>query len=132
MPVGLILGGPQLAERNGGAAMEYLRLGDGQASRHVRRRCQQRGVRKHDLMLLHWADRVVPVGGGRWAITLTRREAAVLRTRGIPAGVVDRIRKRALVVDTDGDMITVVVPSRRRGLHYRRDARRRRRRAQGR
>jgi hypothetical protein len=104
---------------------------NGRTLRHLRRRCQQRGVRKHDLdMLLDWADRIVPVGGGRVAITLTRQRAALLRARGIAAGLIDRARKRALVVNAEGELITVVIPSGRRGRHYRRDARRRRRRAQ--
>ena len=37
---------------------------NGRTLRHLRRRCQQRGVRKVDLQaLLDWADRVVAVDG---------------------------------------------------------------------
>jgi hypothetical protein len=97
---------------------------------HLLRRCRQRGVRKPDFnILFDWADRVVPVGGGRAAITLTRQTAILLRGQGIAAGLIDRARKRALVINSDGDVITVLVHSGRRGRHYRRDARRRRRRA---
>jgi hypothetical protein len=103
---------------------------NGRTLRHLRRRCQQRGVRKHDLNILRdWADRVVSVGGGRVAITLTRRAATVLLAQGYASGLIERARKRALVLNADGEMITVVIPAGRRGRHYRRDARRRRRRA---
>jgi hypothetical protein len=100
----------------------------GRTLRHLRKRCQQRGVPKRDLnILLDWADRVVPVGGGRVVITLTRQAAILLLAKGTAASLIDRARKRALVVNADGDVITVVVPSGRRGRRYRRDARRRRR-----
>jgi hypothetical protein len=103
---------------------------NGRTIRHLHKRCQQRGVRKVDLQaLLDWADQVVAVGGGRVAMTLTRGAAAALRAQGIAVSLVERARKRAVVMNADGDTITVVVPSGRRGRHYRRDARRRRRRA---
>jgi len=110
--------------------MQNIKRGHGRTLRHLQKRCQPRGVRKVDLQaLLDWADRVVAVGGGRVAITLTRRAAAALRAQGIAASLVERARKRAVVMNANGDTITVVVPSGRRGRHYRRDARRRRRRA---
>jgi hypothetical protein len=110
--------------------MHDIRQRNGRTLRHLRRRCQQRGVRAVDLeMLLNSGDQVVGVGGGRIAITLTRAAAAALRAEGVGASLIDRARKRALVVNGSGDTITVVVPSGRRGRHYRRDARHRRRRA---
>jgi len=108
--------------------MQDPRWGESRTLRHLSRRCQQRGVRKVELqILIDWADRVVPVGGRRVAITLTDKAAAALRAEGVAAGLIDRARKRALVVNGDGDAITVVIPCGRRGRHYRRDARRRRR-----
>jgi hypothetical protein len=108
--------------------MQNIKRGHGGMLRHLHKRCQQRGVRKVDLQaLLDWADRVVAVGGGRVAITLTRRAAAALRAQGIAPSLVERARKRAVVMNADGDTITVVVPSGRRGRHYRRGAKRRRR-----
>ena len=114
--------------------MQDPRWGESRTFRHLSRRCQQRGVRKVELqILMDWADRVVAVGGRRVAITLTDKAAAeaatALRAEGVAAGLIDRARKRALVVNGDGDTITVVIPCGRRGRHYRRDARRRRRRA---
>jgi hypothetical protein len=59
-----------------GAAMEDAELRNGWISCHLRRRCQQRGVRKAELEAeLDWADGEVPVGGGRVAKTLTRGAA---------------------------------------------------------
>ena len=108
--------------------MRDIERANGRTIRHLRKRCQQRGVRKHDLeTLLDWADRVVAVGGGRVAITLTRRRAAALRAQGIAASLVERARRRAVVIDENGDAVTVVVPSGRRGRHYRCGANRRRR-----
>jgi hypothetical protein len=108
--------------------MQDIERGHGRTLRHLRKRCQQRGVRKGDLeTLLDGADRVVAVGGGRVAITLTSKAAAALRAEGVAAGVLERARRRAVVIDENGDTITVVVPSGRRGRHYRRGARRRRR-----
>jgi len=108
--------------------MQDPRWGDGRTLRHLSRRCQQRGVRKIDLQILFdAADRVVPVGGKRVAITLTYRAAAALGADGVAASLIERALKRALVVDANGDTLTVLVPSGHRGRHYRRDARRRRR-----
>ena len=108
--------------------MQDIERANGRTIRHLRKRCQQRGVRKHDLeTLLAWADRVVAVGGGRVAITLTRRAAVALRAEGVDNGVLERARRRAVVIDESGDTVTVVVPSGRRGRHYRRGAKRRRR-----
>src|SRR5947209_16383255 len=107
--------------------MRDMERANGRTFRHLHKRCQQRGVRKVDLQaLLDWADRVVAVGGGRVAMTLTRRRAAALRAQGFAAGLVERMRKRAVVIDENGDAMTVVVPSGRRGRHYRRGAKRRR------
>jgi hypothetical protein len=108
--------------------MQDIARRNGRTMRHLRKRCQQRGVRKLDLeTLLDGSDRVVAVGGGRVAITLTSRAAAALRAEGVAPGVLERARRRAVVIDASGDTITVVVPSGRRGRHYRRGTRRRRR-----
>jgi hypothetical protein len=83
--------------------------------------------RKHDLELLFdEGDRDVPVGDGRVSITLTRRAAAALRAEGIAAAVLDRARRRAIIIDQNGNAITIVIPSRRRGRRYRRRAMRHR------
>jgi hypothetical protein len=108
--------------------MQDIGRRNGRTMRHLRRRCQQRGVRKRDLeTLLDCADRVVAVGGGRVSITLSNRAFAALRGQGVPAGVLERVRRRAVIIIENGDAITVVIPSGRRGRHYRRGARRRRR-----
>ena len=108
--------------------MQDMERGNGRAISHLRKRCQQRGTRTDVInVLLSRGDRVVAVGGGRKSITLTRREAARLRAEGFAAGVLDRARRRAVVLDENGDAITVVIPCGRRGRHYRRGVRRRRR-----
>jgi hypothetical protein len=110
--------------------MQNMDGANGRMVRHLRKRCQQRGTRTDVInLLLSRGDRIVAVGGGRKSITLTRREAGRLRAEGFAAGVLDRVRKRAVVIDENGDAITVVIPSGRRGRHYRRGVRRRRRRA---
>jgi hypothetical protein len=95
---------------------------------HLRLRCQQRGVPKRDLyMLLDAADRLVPVGGGRVSLTLSRVEAAALRAEGLAVADLERARRRALVVDADGHPITVITSFGRYGRRYRHGIVRRRR-----
>ncbi len=95
---------------------------------HLRERCQQRGVLKHELhMLLDTADRLVPVGGGCVSMTLSRSTVAALRAEGVAAADLERARRRAVVIDVDGDPITVVIPSGRHGRCYRRGVAGRRR-----
>lgn len=96
--------------------------------RHLRKRCQQRGVRKRELhMILDAADRHVPLVGGRVSITLSHRAVAVLRAEGVAPAELERVRRRAVVVDADGYPITVIIPFGRRGRSYRRRASRRQR-----
>jgi hypothetical protein len=87
---------------------ERLEL-EGRLNRHLRERCQQRGVRREDLgLLLDEADREVPVGDGRVSLTLTRTAAALLRAEGAVSAVVERTRRRALIIDRDGNAITIL------------------------
>jgi hypothetical protein len=55
--------------------MQGVKRGNGGTMRHLRKRCQQRGVRKLDLeTLLDGSDRVVVVSGGRVAITFDQQD----------------------------------------------------------
>lgn len=87
---------------------------------HLRTRCQQRGVPRRDLQaLLDGADHLVPVGRNCVAMTLSRHGAAALQAEGTAVADLDRVRRRAVVVDGDGTPITLLIPSRRRGRPYR-------------
>ena len=87
-------------------------------SLHAVRRCQQRGIKGTVLAaLLSVADRFVPVGGDRIAISLSRRGAAFLRkNRHIAGDVLDRIGRVTIIMDTMGMIITVLHATIR---HYR-------------
>jgi hypothetical protein len=100
-----------------------LKYKDRPETRHIEKRCQQRGVRKIDLQTLYAvADQLAPVGAGRWAMTVSREAAAELRAEGYNAGGIDRLSRRALIVDASDAPITILIPHRRRGRHYRRVA----------
>ena len=88
-------------------------------SRHAVTRCQQRGVHGALLSMLfnHW-DHSVPVGGGRTAVSLSRKEAARLRCLGHTSATLDRVVSLALVLSEDGQVVTVLHATDRR---YRRD-----------
>lgn len=101
--------------------------------RHVLKRCQQRGVAKRDFMiLLEAADRMVPVGGGRVSLTLSRIGVAGMRAEGADCTSLDQIARRAIVIDAVGTPITILISfgkdrrRYRRGLISRRRIRRRR------
>ena len=100
---------------------ERVARGAPQRYRHLRKRCQQRGVRKRELeTLLDVADHLVPVGAGRMSVTLSRKAVVAQRAEGIAVADLERAAKRAVVIDPDGTPITVLVPSGRRGRCYRR------------
>jgi hypothetical protein len=89
-------------------------------SHHARTRCQQRGVHSRALRaLLIYADRHVHIGSSCTAITLSRTGAAELRREGCSDGDVDRAMRQAAVIGPDGTLVTVLVPSGRRGRRYR-------------
>jgi hypothetical protein len=89
-------------------------------NRHLRTRCQQRGVTTQELhALLDAADHLVPVGRSCVAMTLSRHAAVALQAEGIPTACLERARRRAVVVDGDGTPITVLIPNGRHGRRYR-------------
>jgi hypothetical protein len=93
-------------------------------NRHLRTRCQQRGVLARELqVLLEEADCLAAVGGSCVSMTLTRSAVATLRAEGRAEGTavayLDRVGKRAVVIGGDGTAITVLIPSRRKGRRYR-------------
>lgn len=79
-------------------------------SRHARIRCQQRGVSWEILSALQdVADRSVPVGGGHFAVSLSRRGAKWLREDGYPApAILERLDGLTLVVSSMGQTVTVL------------------------
>lgn len=93
-------------------------------SAHMRRRCAQRGTNRILLVTVHdWADIEIPVGSGAVALSLSRDTAREMRAEGIPADLVDRALRRA-IVQSDGRDLTVITGRERRGRHYRRRTRR--------
>jgi len=89
--------------------------------RHLRKRCQQRGIPKREFeTLLEVGDRLVPIGGGRVSVTLSRSAVAAMRAEGTACTSLDRAARRAVVIGADGTPITVLIPSGRHRRHYRR------------
>ena len=78
-------------------------------SRHAIERCQQRGVRPATVLaLLEYGDRHIPVGSGSVAVSVSRKAAARLRQQGHPPADVDRLGGLAVVVASDGVVVTVL------------------------
>jgi hypothetical protein len=92
-----------------------------QQTKHMRTRCQQRGVNSGSLRaLLGCADCLVHVGGNCSAMTLSRAGVATATELGYSHGEIDRARRRAVIVDGEGVPVTILVPSGKRGRRYRR------------
>ena len=85
-------------------------------SQHARVRCQQRGVSREILSALEdVADRSVSVGGGRWAVSLSRRGVQWLREDGHPAAaILERLSGLTMVVSSTGETVTVLHATARR------------------
>jgi hypothetical protein len=93
---------------------------DAQHDRHLSKRCQQRGVdRREFAILFNFADQLVPVGGGRTAMTLSRSAVVALKAEGISIHGLDRARRRAIVINADGKPVTILIPSGQGGRRYR-------------
>jgi hypothetical protein len=77
---------------------------------HAAVRAQQRGLKRLAVELavgLH--DRVVAVGNGHEAWSVSRGRCAVLRDAGLPASVVERLSRTILIVEPlTGTVITVI------------------------
>lgn len=68
------------------------------------------------------ADCEVPVGAGCVSVTLTKAAAEEARADGYPPALIDHLRRRAMVVAGNGDLVTLLFPHGRRGRRYRRTA----------
>ncbi len=90
-------------------------------SAHGRVRARHRGT-THNMMatLAALADHGVPVGGGCISVTLSRAAAEEALAEGYPPALLDRLCRRAMVVADNGDLVTLLIPHRRRGRRYRR------------
>lgn len=89
---------------------------------HAAVRANQRGV-PHGLItdLLAYADLETPVGGGRVALSVSRRRLADRDVRRSAGRNVDRLRNLAVVCDAfDGSIITVLHQQGQRGRRYHR------------
>jgi hypothetical protein len=88
-------------------------------STHARARARQRGT-SHAVfgVMLEAADQVVPIGGACVALGLSRRAAAEARAEGVDVGLIERARRRALVVGENGTIVTVLVKRGARGRRY--------------
>ncbi|MFZ1415278.1 MAG: hypothetical protein WAS73_11975 [Defluviicoccus sp.] len=79
-------------------------------SPHAASRAQQRGLKRQAVELvigLH--DRVVAVGNGREAWSVSRQRCKALRAAGLPAAVIERLDRTILVVEPlTATVITVI------------------------
>ncbi|MCG7354509.1 hypothetical protein ACX4M5_10640 [Roseomonas mucosa] len=92
-------------------------------SAHGRARARHRGTTQSMMAALAaLADLDVPVGGGCVSVTLSRTAAEEAQAEGCPPALLDRLRRRAMVVADNGDLVTLLIPHRRRGRRYRRAA----------
>ncbi len=118
---------PELAAggfRPGGAAVLAGRLGDAAPwalSRHAAGRIRQRGIRTAVLeLILSSHDGVRHVGGGCRALFITRRHAARLRCRGLPAALLEAAIGVVVVVDASfSEVVTALHAAGTRGRRYR-------------
>lgn len=93
-------------------------------SAHGRMRARQRGTR--DFMidtLAAMADQAIPIGRGCMAVGLSRTAAEEARAEGVCPEILHQLRRRAIVVASDGTIVTLVVKQRGRGRHYSRRSR---------
>lgn len=75
---------------------------------HAQLRMQGRGISVADIeTVLAWGNKV-PVGGGAWGVTLSRRTAAEMVAEGVPRAWIDTLRRVAVVVAEDDAVVTVM------------------------
>jgi hypothetical protein len=75
---------------------------------HAQLRMAERGISAADIeTILTWGSEV-PVGSGAWGVTLSRRAAFELAAEGARPSHVDALRRMAVVVAADGDVMTVM------------------------
>ena len=92
-------------------------------SAHGRARARHRGTTPRMVATLAaLADQAVPVGRGCVSVTLSRGAAEEAQAEGCPPALLDRLRRRAMVIADNGDLVTLLIPHRRRGRRYRRAA----------
>ena len=93
-------------------------------SAHGRRRAATRGFTREIMAsLADIADREVPVGRGCFALSASFAAIASARANSPNPATLDRLRRRVLVLDASGSVVTALVLHRRGGRHYRRDGR---------
>lgn len=91
-------------------------------SKHAATRAQQRGVGKWVVdTVFNEADVAQPVGGGCYALTLSRSRLVELRGDGASVGELEALGRHFLVISADGTVVTVgkLRPG-TRGRRYRR------------
>jgi hypothetical protein len=92
-------------------------------SAHGRTRARQRGMTLRMMAAMAaLADHAVPVGGGCVSLTLSRAAAEEARAEGFAPALLDHLRRRAMVVADNGELVTLLIPDRQRGRRYRRAA----------
>ncbi len=75
---------------------------------HAQLRAQGRGISPADIeAVLAWGCEV-PVGGGAWGVTLSRRTAAEMAAEGAPRAWIDTLQRVAVVVAQDDAVVTVM------------------------
>lgn len=97
------------------ATAETLRF----LSAHGRARARQRGLTGSMIAALAAAgDRIVPVGTGCVAVSISRAGHAEACAEGLPPSVADRLKGKTMVVAEDGTIVTLLVRQRVRGRSY--------------
>lgn len=91
---------------------------------HAHGRCRQRGIRLNDARLLLQAGRREhAVRGGATSLMLGTDGRDELLEAGVAPDLVAKLGRLAVVLAPSGEVVTVLVPSRRRGRRYRRGTR---------
>ncbi|WP_377811141.1 hypothetical protein [Azospirillum sp. A29] len=91
---------------------------------HARLRIDERGISPVDIETVLTWGRELPVGGGARSVTLSRHAAAELAAEGTPRSQINALRRMAVVVAADGDVMTALWMWRsKRSRRYRRGIR---------
>lgn len=97
---------------------------DSYLSAHGRARARQRGMSNCMIEALDtMADQEVSIGKGCVALGVSQMAADEARAEGVSPDLLSRLRRRAMIVASDGTIVTLFVKQRASGRHYSRRSR---------